>query len=327
MAGLVGQRRSRLITASCFIWLLAGVVPVSGQDTLDVTDLRSRAFDGDADAQFLLGLDYLLVGVVLEEDEDAVRLYRLHAEYGYGITKYLGRRYRYVSPGGAELLEAMAAATGSRRRFRRYAERAKRLYAKDVRWLKEAARWHRLAAEQGLAVAQYYLGLMYEFGLGMSADDEEAVRWFRLAAEQGLAEAQYRLGEEYFSYAEYFGPGERLPADDEEAVRWFRLAAEQGHANAQGVLGLMYFKGRGVSQDHVSAHMWLSLAVEAGREAARAGREAAGLGLHRGLRTDVAKSMTRAQIAVAKGRAREWAKQRANELQAWLASGRQASRR
>ena len=54
----------------------------------------------------------------------------------------------------------------------------------------EAARWYRLAADQGLADAQNNLGLMYDNGEGVPEDDAEAVRWYRLAADQGDAGAQ-----------------------------------------------------------------------------------------------------------------------------------------
>jgi TPR repeat protein len=58
----------------------------------------------------------------------------------------------------------------------------------------EAARWFRLAADQGDALAQYNLGTMYYTGRGVPEDDAEAVRWYRLAADQGHAGAQYNLG-------------------------------------------------------------------------------------------------------------------------------------
>ena len=50
--------------------------------------------------------------------------------------------------------------------------------------------WRPLA-EQGVARAQYTLGLMYKGGNGVLQDDAEAVTWYRKAAEQGLAPAQY----------------------------------------------------------------------------------------------------------------------------------------
>jgi TPR repeat protein len=49
-------------------------------------------------------------------------------------------------------------------------------------------------AEQGNAFAQYNLGLMYALGQGVQRNDSEAVKWYRLAAGQGFAEAQTYLG-------------------------------------------------------------------------------------------------------------------------------------
>ena len=42
--------------------------------------------------------------------------------------------------------------------------------------------------------AQYKIGHMYEFGLGVGQDSTEAVKWYRLAGTQGNVEAQNRLG-------------------------------------------------------------------------------------------------------------------------------------
>ena len=78
-------------------------------------------------------------------------------------------------------------------------------------------------AEQGNAVAQVTLGLMYFEGDGVEQDDAEAVRWYQLAVAQGDAAGQYNLG---VMYAE----GRGVPQDDAEAVRWFRLAAAQRNA-------------------------------------------------------------------------------------------------
>ena len=83
----------------------------------------------------------------------------------------------------------------------------------------EAARWYRLAADQGYAAAQIALGLVYYIGLGVPKDDEEAARWYRLAAEQGDAKAQRRLGDMYSS-------GRGVPQDYGEAARWYLLATD-----------------------------------------------------------------------------------------------------
>ncbi|MEZ5362484.1 MAG: tetratricopeptide repeat protein [Bryobacterales bacterium] len=54
-------------------------------------------------------------------------------------------------------------------------------------------------AESGDALAQAYLGMMYDYGRGVEASPELAVKWYTLAAVQGNAFAQYRLGTKYES--------------------------------------------------------------------------------------------------------------------------------
>ena len=54
----------------------------------------------------------------------------------------------------------------------------------------EAARWFRLAAEQGSAIAQYNLGDMYGNGEGVPEDIVLAYMWYNLAAVQGHDRAQ-----------------------------------------------------------------------------------------------------------------------------------------
>jgi TPR repeat protein len=62
-----------------------------------------------------------------------------------------------------------------------------------------ALRLLRPLAEQGNAVAQYNLGVMYTAGQGVAQDDRVAVKWFRLGAEQGNPDAQANLGFMYDS--------------------------------------------------------------------------------------------------------------------------------
>ena len=45
-------------------------------------------------------------------------------------------------------------------------------------------------AEQGIAAAQFNLGVMYDNGEGVPENDAEAVKWYRKAADQGDADAQ-----------------------------------------------------------------------------------------------------------------------------------------
>ena len=76
-------------------------------------------------------------------------------------------------------------------------------------------------AEQGVAFAQYNLGVMYANGQGVPQNYKTAVKWYRLAAEQGDADAQGNLGA---SYA--FGNG--VLKDFVYAHMWGNIAATNG---------------------------------------------------------------------------------------------------
>src|SRR5512138_370554 len=58
----------------------------------------------------------------------------------------------------------------------------------------QAARLFRPLAEQGIASAQFNLGMMYAKGQGVPQDYQAALKWYRRAAEQGHASAQNNLG-------------------------------------------------------------------------------------------------------------------------------------
>jgi TPR repeat protein len=80
--------------------------------------------------------------------------------------------------------------------------------------------WQPLA-EQGHAQAQFRLGCLHAFGLGVPQDHEQARTLFLRAAEQGDADAQNNLGGMY-------ALGWGVPVDFVEAYMWFDLAAANG---------------------------------------------------------------------------------------------------
>jgi TPR repeat protein len=73
-------------------------------------------------------------------------------------------------------------------------------------------------AEQGDAVAQFNLGVMYNQGQGVPQDNKTAVKWYKLAAEQGDADAQLNLGVMY-----------AVPKDYVYAHMWGEIAASNGN--------------------------------------------------------------------------------------------------
>ena len=96
----------------------------------------------------------------------------------------------------------------------------------------KAAKWYRKAADQGIARAQFNLGLMYRKGLGVIKDATEAAWWYRKAADQGDATAQLSLGYMY-------GKGLGVPKDNILAHMWFNIAATKGHKMGKRYRGIV----------------------------------------------------------------------------------------
>jgi hypothetical protein len=89
----------------------------------------------------------------------------------------------------------------------------------------EALRIYRVLATQGVAAAQFNLGVMFDFGQGVGRDPAAAVRWYREAAAQGHGGAQFNLGGLYFE-------GVGVPQDRLRAYMWFTLGATAGAPGA-----------------------------------------------------------------------------------------------
>lgn len=86
-----------------------------------------------------------------------------------------------------------------------------------------AAKEWRPLAEQGVAAAQFNLGLMYYDGHGVPLDFAQAADWFTKAAEQDYGKAQYDLGAMY-------GIGKGVKRDYVQAYKWLNLCAAKGDA-------------------------------------------------------------------------------------------------
>jgi TPR repeat protein len=126
-----------------------------------------------------------------------------------------------------------------------------------------AVEWYLLAADQGDARGQYELGMKYLTGKGVERDNAEALTWLSKAAEQGLPEAQYRLG---LLLRRGVAQGGAQP---EAAAGWLLKASKQGYGLAMVRLGNMYRDGVGVGADPIEAYVWYSLAEEHGTRAGR----------------------------------------------------------
>ena len=126
----------------------------SGDFATALKEWKPLAGQGDADAQYNLGLMYLNGWGVPQDDKEAVYWYKLAAEQGDAKAQYnLGVMY----------------------------DVGERVTQDD----KEAVRWYTLAAEQEHAKAQYNLGVMYALGEGVIKDYVYAHMWGNIASMNG----------------------------------------------------------------------------------------------------------------------------------------------
>ena len=245
----------------------------------DFTELIANAQSGDKEAQYRLGLIYQQDRVV-PRDLAAARNWMLKsAEQGYvSAQEAIGEIY----------LDSLGHGT-------------------VVRDSGEADRWLRLAAMQGDADAQLWLGVNYEHGSFGVIDYREAFTWLRKAADQGQPDAQLCLGQMY----EY---GEGVPESDVVAANWYRKAADHfsdvsGVWQAEVQLAYLYRDGH-LPQDYVEAYMWL--AIVGSSVDPPVADEIKG----------IAQQMTRTQIAEAQHRAEDWIERHTRPSETLARAGR-----
>ena len=126
----------------------------------------------------------------------------------------------------------------------------------------EAVKWFCKSAEQGVASAQYGLGFMYYNGYGVDRDRLEAAKWYLKAADQDYLLAQDSLGFMYYI-------GEGVVQNIVVAEKWYRKVAEKGVASAQFNLGILYENGIGITQNKTEALIWYRKAAEQGMAVAQ----------------------------------------------------------
>ena len=228
----------------------------------EFSELVNKAEQGDAGAQFSLGLMYL---------------------FGEGVEQNYGKAFEWFEKSAEQ---GNAGAQNNLGVMYDRGEGVEQDYAK-------AFEWYEKAAEQGDADAQYNLGVMYKRGEGVEQDYAKAFEWYEKAAEQGHAGAQYSLGcclwnghgveqnrEKAFElwqkaaaqnevHSQYllgsiYGEGKIVRQDYKKSFEWYERAAMQGDAYAQNALGWIYAGGKGVELNYATAFEWHKKAAEQG---------------------------------------------------------------
>lgn len=199
-------------------------------DAINVDDFDSAfpnctqaAEQGDANAQFNVGLMYSNGEVTTTNDKQAIFWFTNAAKQGHVDAQYnLGVIY--------------AGGNGS---------------PKDDR---KTVYWYTKAATQGHTKAQHDLGLMYAFGDGTPKNYQQALYWYTQAAKLGNSSSQFNL-------ALIYANGNGVQKDYKQARYWYSKAAYYGRANAQYNLGVIYAQGEGTPKDFVLAYTWFNIAA------------------------------------------------------------------
>jgi TPR repeat protein/GTPase SAR1 family protein len=134
----------------------------------------------------------------------------------------------------------------------------------------EAFFWFEKAAQNGHALSQYNLGLMYEKGIGISQNIPKSFEWFKKAASQNILNAFVSLGLLYQSKDKlgksltWFEKAGRQGHEESQymlgrynkaefkydvAFKWFVAASEKNHFLSQYELALSYLEGKGTDKD------------------------------------------------------------------------------
>jgi uncharacterized protein len=160
-----------------------------------VARLRLAAEQGNAEAQFRLGVIYGNGDGVALDHEQALSWFNQAARQGHE-NAVITLAWMYANGTGVQVDE----------------ERARALYL--------------MAADHGSAKAQYVVANMYRFAqFGAERDNAKSLRYYRLAADQGMANAQFALGKLMLE-------GKLVERDDAGALQWLMLADAGGSKRA-----------------------------------------------------------------------------------------------
>ncbi len=172
---------------------------LAGDYAKALNELMPLARQGEAEAQYLIGVMHAHGQGVERNYPEAESWYRQAAEQGHEQAAFSLGFMSYNGAGEGDNAVAQD-------------------YAKALPWLK-------IAAAAGNAMAQTMLGAMYYEGRGVERDAVTAAKLFLTGAEKGIARAQYAA-------ALMLAQGDGVERDRVAAYAWFTLLAETGYPGA-----------------------------------------------------------------------------------------------
>ena len=186
--------RRSLLTIPMIFWVLNAALAghdkgiaaynLSDFETAKAEFLRAATV-GDSRSQYMLGRIYERGLGVNRNPITAMKWYRLSAGQGHAIAQYtLAMMHQKGLLDSASRPRSRSMGVGGIA-----ASPSQRLGIAYV----EALKWFELAAEQGVADAQYNLGLMYATGNGIPINFVTAHLWWSVAVDFGSEEARRKL--------------------------------------------------------------------------------------------------------------------------------------
>lgn len=122
----------------------------------------------------------------------------------------------------------------------------------------ETSQYFKVAANEGLKEAQYYMFLtLRSLRIGeKSGNVEDELKWLKMAAADRIPAALFELGYQYIHPSDVYT--EFITIDVLEGVKLIREAAELGHLKAFEILGYLYKHGKGrlLPDDSNSLYMY-----------------------------------------------------------------------
>ena len=189
---------------------------------------KMAADQGDAQAQFNLGWNYHYGSGVEKDLDEAIKYYSLAADQKHPAgLRGLGELYEIASDESSEYLDM-------------------------------AVNLYHQAAELGDLVAEYNLGVFYEYGTGVDIDLQTSAMYLERAATKDHPSANLNLG---LLYQRGFN-GE---PDYIKAMHYFVRAMELGNAKAEGCIGFLYQHGLGVEQNTLKAIEFFEICAKRGQ--------------------------------------------------------------
>ena len=198
-------------------------------------------------AVYLLGTCYELGQGTQKNDIEAIRCYYKAAMMGDKVNSLSGLLNYYVRGKVPAQYQAHCMQC-----FLKYSdsnwvrEDLAKIYENGIgveRNYAEAAKWYRLASDNGRISATYKLGLCYEEGRGVQKDLNEARRLYEIAAKRNVKEAQQKLAslidtstvpselsasELSLRGDDYLYGRRGVAQDHNEAIKYYYKAAEKG---------------------------------------------------------------------------------------------------